>query len=275
MGKIWPFFTRDVQGGLKSRAVVDSYTSKPYPFESASTYIPPDSSAKKSECDIPRQHAGLWNSIALRFGGFQAHIKALAEPLNCNLNPVLVRNYFHNRLGEIADLASKNPLAAHRIIASKLDRTPPIWKHLVLVACGDGNSLASAMNSIEDRAFSDDRALADCIVEVAKLKPKEGGLLARHAVSHIDTSAQVHMLESIVESEASGLTRLVGDLFVKIMERSTVIEREKEIYPGIRRIVSASPARKSTYRGFLAALFHGWLSECPQQEVATSYLKRT
>ncbi len=275
MGKIWPFFTKDVQGGPKSPPRVDSYTSKPYPFEAASAYIPPETEEKKIGQDFPKRRAGLWNSIVLRFGSFQANLKALAEPLNSIRNPTLVRNYFHNRLEEMAEFASKNPPYAHQIIASKLCGAVPIWKHLVLIACGDGNSLAPALTAIEEGAFADDKVLADCIIDVAKLKPQEGRLLARHAISFIDTKAQIHMLKSLVEGKAGGSARLVGDLFVKIMEGSTVLEREREIYPAILKIVTAEPTRKSSRRGFLAALFRGWLSECPQEEVAKSYLKLT
>ncbi|MFH1829720.1 MAG: hypothetical protein ABH871_02940 [Pseudomonadota bacterium] len=275
MGKIRPFFTRDVQGGSKSPLPIESYSSKPYPFTSASTYIPPEANEIKSNQEFSAHRSGIWNSILLRFGGFHANLKALAEPLNSIQNPELIRRYFHNRLKEIAGVASKNPSSAHQVIASKLKNTAPIWKHLVLIACGDGNSLAPAMTAIEEGSFTNDLALADCITCVAKLKPQEGRLLACHAVSRIDTKAQIHMLGSLVEGGSAGSTRLVGDLFVKIMEGSTATEREKIIYPAIRKIVTADPANKSSRRGFLAAVFRGWLSECPQEEVAKSYLKLT
>lgn len=209
---------------------------------------------------------GLWSSIAMRFSGFTAQLKATVEPLNGVRRSSIARNFFANRLGEAVEFSSKNPEVSHRLIASTTKDAAPIWRNLLLVACGDGHALAPALSSIEEAHDIDDLALADCIAMVARVRPREGRHLARHAVRYIGAKAQVRMLGLLVDGNAPESKRLLGDLFETMMERSTSAERRAEIYPGISRIVAEDIGRKSPGRGLLGALLRGWLSEAPAVE---------
>jgi hypothetical protein len=174
-----------------------------------------------------------------------------------------VRNFFANRLTEAAGLASKNPGSAHRIIAKSTKGATPLWRNLLLVGCGDGSALAPALTSIEETQHTDEMALADCVALVGMVRPKEGRYLAKHAVRYVGTRAQIRMLSMIVDNGTPGSTKLVGELFETIMEQSTAAERKNNIYPAISKIISEDIGRKSPGRGFLGALYRGWLSECP------------
>ena len=208
--------------------------------------------------------SSLSSSIALRFGGFTATLEAMIDPLTRPIPQRLVADFFTHKLPEIAELAAKNPAAAHRIISAQMESSSGMWGELVLVACGDGSALARALDCIESSAGpSDSRSLADCVFAVARQRPLEGRHLLRHAFAHADIYSQIYMLRKLVLDESVGSMRLVGDLFLKMMEGSNAVEREESIYPALRSIVSDDDGLRSPRRGFLDALFRGWLSECP------------
>lgn len=268
MHRISPIFTRESPDERTELLRAPKLSTTPYPFQAESTYIPPEPAQPKPQAypQPERTRIGLWNSIAMRFSGFSAQMKAAVEPLNGVRRSSIARNFFANRLSETVELASKNPEASHRIIASSTLDARPLWRNLLLVACGDGNSLAPALSAIEETHDVDEAALADCIAMVAKARPREGRHLARHAVRYVGAKAQVRMLHMLVDGKTSESKRLVGDLFESMMERSTPAERKADIYPGIARIVSEDIGRKSPGRGLLGALLRGWLSEAPAAE---------
>ncbi len=264
MVKIPPIFTRDVEEEKAELLRVPAFTSTPYPFKAQSTYIPPEADQPKQGDEVVRgKRPGLWSSIALRFSGFTSQLRDTVGPLNGVKRASIARNFFANRLAQAASLSSRNPESAHRIIARSTRGASPLWRSLLLVGCGDGSALAPAMAAIEEAHHADENSLADCLALVARQRPNEGRYLVRHAVKYIGTAAQLRMLRVIVDNEAPGSTRLVGDLFETIMEQSTAAERKSRIYPAMSKIVSEDVGRKSPARGFLGALLSGWLSECP------------
>lgn len=264
MVKIPPIFTRDVDEEKAELLRVPAFTSTPYPFRAQSTYIPPEADPPKPKHEVQRgRRPGLWSSIALRFSGFTSQLRNTVGPLNGVKRASVARNFFANRLAEASSLSSRNPESAHRIIAKATRGAQPIWRSLLLVGCGDGSALAPAMAAIEEIHHADEDSLADCLALVARQRPGEGRYLVKHAVKYLSTSAQLRMLRVIVDNEAPGSTRLVGELFETIMEQSTAAERKSRIYPMISGIVSEDVGRKSPARGFLGALLSGWLSECP------------
>ncbi len=209
--------------------------------------------------------SSLSSSIALRFGGFTATLEALIDPITRPIPQRLAADFFSRKLPEIAELAEKNPQAAHRIISTRMESSPKLWRDLMLVGCGDGSALARALDDIESSPHSDSRYLADCIFAVSRQRPQEGKHLILHGFAHADIPAQIYMLGRLVEDESIGSTTLVGDLFLKMMEGSTAVEREEIIYPALNQIIALDGGIKSARRGFLGALFRGWLSECPSK----------
>jgi len=137
----------------------------------------------------------------------------------------------------------------------------PLWRNLLLVACGEGAALAPALAALEDEAPENEEALADCVAMVAMARPLEGRFIAKHAVRFIGPRAQVRMMESLVDSTAPGSKKLVGELFETMMERSAPRERIEVLYPSIERIAFKEIKGKSPGRGFLGVLYRGWLSE--------------
>ena len=148
------------------------------------------------------------------------------------------------------------------IISKNTKGASPLWRNLLLVGCGDGSALTPTLAAIEETHHADEIALADCVALVARQQPSEGKYLVKHAAKYLGTESQLRMLQTLVDNETRGSTRLVGELFESIMENSTAAERSKKIYPEISRIVSEDIGRKSPSRGFLGALLGGWLSEC-------------
>lgn len=264
MVRISPVFTREAEEEKSQLLGTPPLSSTPFPFKAQSTYIPPETAppVPQAQATLPEKKGGLWSSIVLRFSGFSANLKALVEPLESVRRPSVARNFFSNRLSEAAELSSKNPDAAYRIIAKSTKDASPLWRNLLLVGCGDGSALAPALAAIEETHHTDETALADCVALVARQRPSEGRYLLRHAAKCLDTKSQIRMLRTLVENETRGSTRLVGELFESIMENSTATEREKRIYPEISRIAQEDVGRKSPSRGFLGALLAGWLSEC-------------
>jgi len=263
MARIPPLFTREAWEEKSELLSAPPLSSTPFPFKAQSTYIPPETleTAPRADVHVPEKRGGLWSSIVLRFGGFTANLKAVVEPINGVRRPIVARNFFANRLPEAAELSSKNPDAAYRIIARSTKGASPLWRNLLLVGCGDGSALAPALAAIEEARQADEMALADCVALVARQRPTEGRYLIKHAARHMGTSSQLRMLRTLVDNETRGSTRLVGELFESIMEHSTAAEREKRIYPEISRIAQEDVGRKSPSRGFLGALLTGWLSE--------------
>ncbi len=277
MTRIPPIFTREVEEERTELLRSTPLTSTPYPFKAESTYIPPEPSeaqlqpnqerarteysAPKGEKRAPERKSGLWSSIALRFSGFTANLKAAVEPLESVGRPELARNFFANRLDEAAALASKNPEAAHRIISGATKGAHPLWRNLLLVGCGDGSALAPALTAIEESGQRNESALAFCVAKVARLRPSEGRYLMKHAVRYLGTDAQLRMLRTVVDNGSPGTTKLVGELFESIMEHSTPEERESKICPAMYKIAHEDIGRKSPGRGFLGALLNGWMSE--------------
>jgi hypothetical protein len=264
MVRISPVFTCEAEEERAELLRTPPFSSTPFPFKADSTYIPPESSEPIPKVDepAPEKRSGLWSSIALRFGGFTANLKAAVEPLNTVSRPGIARNFFANRLSEAAELSSRNPGPAYRTITRSTKDASPLWRNLLLVGCGDGSALAPALAAIEETHHADEIALADCVALVARQQPAEGRYLVRHAAKYLGTESQLRMLKTLVDNETRGSTRLVGELFESIMENSTSAERSKKIYPEISRMVSEDVGRKSPSRGFLGALLSGWLSEC-------------
>lgn len=200
-------------------------------------------------------------SISLRFGGFTPSLEALIDPLTIPIPQRLAAEFFSQKLPEVVALAEKNPAAAHRIISTKMNNSPHLWRDLLLLACGDGSALAKSLDAVESAIRTNPASTTECIISVAKQRPVEGRHLIAHAFASSDINAQLYMLSRIVNEENVGSMPFLGDLFVKLMEGSTAIEREETIYPALRTILSAGPL-KSPRLGFLDALLRGWLSEC-------------
>ncbi len=208
-----------------------------------------------------RARPGLWSSIALRFSGFQPHLEALIAPLKETSSPLHLRSFFAEKLPQIADMAGRNPVAAHRLIAANLGSTAHPWRDLVLVACGDGSAMAPALDALEHAGGIDPAALTSALLSVARLRPAEGRHLIRHAFSHAQLSGQLAILSALTVDASATNTTFVGELFVKMMEGASQAERTGGVYPALFRLLASEGMRRSPRAGFLAACLRGWLTE--------------
>lgn len=222
-----------------------------------------------SGCTITRR---LWSSIALSFGGFSSSFTALVEPLSPSMSLATARTFFKDKLPDIVHFASKHPEAAWRIIAQKTPSQTPIWSLLVSIACGDRSAALSVIDEIDAGAL-DSPAGVDCVLSVAKLRPTECRHVLQHLFGRVDSALRLKILHAFVNNSRLSPIQEIGDMFVKILARSTPDERNEEIYPELLQIVGDNP-RTSPRHGFLAAILKGWISECPKGQVEASLKQR-
>jgi hypothetical protein len=204
----------------------------------------------------------LWQSIALRLGGFSASITALLGPLRETRSPQVVRAWFEQRLPELASLAARSPGEAHRVIREQLRAIDPLTRELVRVAAGDGSALASALEIIEHTPHTMLETMTEQVLAAARLRPAEGRYLIRHLFHHADLTLRLQMIRSLAGESGPGQSKLVGELFLALMEGASTLERREVIYPALSELLAAAPEERMPARGFLSALYRGWLSEC-------------
>ena len=251
----------------------------PRPAQAADSYRiepPPAAAVTHGQEMVPRRFAlagrtkpmrtpGLWSSIALRFGGFASAFRASIEPIGAGMSDPVARIFFREKLPGIVESARRNPAAAHRMILETRDPEKPIWGALAGVACGDSAALLAAMDALDERAAAP--AVVDCALEVARARPEEGKRLLTHAFGSASTPSRLRIFARFVEDPRLGPSRAIGDLFIKLMARSTPEERNAEIYPSLIDLACGGDGAASPRRGFLAAILRGWISECPPGQV--------
>lgn len=214
---------------------------------------------------VSKSLATTWSSIAFRFGGL-SNFRSIILPIAGTISAAEARALFAN-LQNITALANRNPALAQREIELVTNPSMPIWGLLLGTACGNSRAALLALDAIESRRFEyDQHALIDCTIEVSRIRPLEGVYLLRQIFARADTAGRLRIIEAFVENAPTDFScSLIGDLFVQVMARSTPAERHEEIYPALNRMIEAKSSSPSPGRGFLRALFTGWLSESPKQ----------
>lgn len=197
----------------------------------------------------------------MRFSGFSAHVEAMAVPLAQHASDNLVRIYFSEKLESLAEFSCRNPEAAHDTIATTLKPCKPLWRDLVLTACGNKDAAPRAQAALEQIQEHNPSVVGDCLLAVSRLRPQEGERLFRHAFAHANLSGRMALLSKLTLAENVGSPQLLGELFVTMMERATREDREEVIYPAMYTLISSTSARRSPRIGFLAMVFRGWLNE--------------
>lgn len=252
---------------------IDSWPRPPIDTGAPSAYVRPEpvEGRTRSRFDTlttneaaPPNPTTLWGSLALRFGGFTANFSALIEPLASPMADAVARVYFTEKISAVAAFAARNPAAAHRLLQAAAVSGDPLWAHLAGTACGDRGALLSAIDLIEEGAASP--AFVDAALAVAVIRPLEGRYLLTQLFARADNDARLRILGTFVDDPRMGSSRAIGDLFVKLMARTTPEERRLEIYPALRALVGNTP-ESSPRHGFLAAMLRGWLSECPPEGI--------
>lgn len=215
----------------------------------------------------PKPPAGLWSSFALRFGGFTANLEALISPLcGGHSSDAVAKIFFREKIGDVARLASRNPLAAARIVRRHAENIASPWNDLLRVACGDSEALLNVLDSFD---AVNQAGFTDAAISVARHRPLEGRLLLKHIFARAQNRERLKILRAFAENPQLDPKRSLGELFVQMMARSTPEERQREIYPGLLAIVSNPQAQNKPASSFLRALFRGWLTE---DEGAASFL---
>lgn len=187
----------------------------------------------------------------------------------------MLRRFFSEKLPEIVRFSARHPQAAHRIIETSPHSSGSFWRSLVGIACGNRAAVLTAIEALEDEGMGDLSAAVDCSIVVARFRPREGRHLLLHLFSRADTNSRLNILRAFVDEAPLGQHAMLGELFIKLMARSTPAERNTEIYPRILSIAgeqASSPA--SPRQGFLAALLKGWASECPPGQIDPSIEER-
>lgn len=205
---------------------------------------------------------GMWSSIALRFGGFDANLKAMIAPLNENLSPIIAKLFFQNKLPSVIEFARRNPAHAMSVMGSSTNADVPYWNLLLQTACGNSAATIKLLDLIDHQKLphSTHKNFADSLLEVSKFSADDASRLLRHLFAVADTKTRLSIYEMFIDNERLGSHRVLGDMFVQLMARATPDEREAELYPSLKKILSSRP-NPSSRSGFVAALFRGWLSE--------------
>ncbi|MFH0800657.1 MAG: hypothetical protein V2A66_10845 [Pseudomonadota bacterium] len=235
-------------------------TPLPSPASVQSSY-----SSDEAPSPIAKMDSGLWGRIALRFGGFRTSFAAVIDPICYPIAPQVARRFFAEKLSDAASLASHNPKMAIGMISEKSDRSAPEWGLLLRIACGDSAAAFELADGLDEHRIKASPELASASLRVARLRPAEGRQLIKHIFSIADNRVRLVTLAGVVSGDSAGSNRLVGDLFIQLMSRSTPEERTGEIYPALIDMALRAPGAR---RAFLAAMLKGWMSECPAREIS-------
>lgn len=139
-----------------------------------------------------------------------------------------------------------------------------IYKKLVAVAQGETHQILPAIDAISRSHDVDEGHIFDHIKEVGGVRPYEAGHLFRRLFDRASTRMRINVIKEFVSSPLMGDKHMVGELFMSLMERSTMDERRSEIYPGLLSIINDAPSNfpeVTSKRAFLSALLKGWMSE--------------
>ena len=140
-----------------------------------------------------------------------------------------------------------------------------IYRRLVAVAQGDAHQILPAMDAISRSHSVDDSLLFDIIKKcVGNERPYEAGHFFRRLFDRASLRTRIGVIGEFVSSPLMGDKQMVGELFLSLLEHSTMDERKNEIYPGLLSIINGTPSSFSevtSKRAFLAALLRGWMSE--------------
>jgi hypothetical protein len=269
-----PFFTNE-------KAAEALQTQAPENFGSAAFRPSETPEAKtaafrhtKDSLTVNGQLSAMLDSIALRFGGFSANLKALIEPVSRDPSPAIARKFFSEKLESVLSLARRNPAAAILIIKGNSGSSSQIWGLLLRTACGDSRAALSAIDSLEENAGREEvHAIAECTIAIAKFAPLEASHILRRLSAIGDNTARLMILRTFVEQDSIGSKGMVGEVFLDVMSRSAPSERGG-IYSALLDILEDTQKRPSSRAAFLKGLLRGWLSESPAGQVSNVLLKR-
>lgn len=206
----------------------------------------------------------LWRNIAVRFGGFTKNFGALVKPLSEPISDPVARIFFREKLASIVNLSKLNPLTSHRIIEKETSPVKPIWGLLLRTACGDSSATLQSLDLIDHgKSRVNLGVFANCVERVADYVPREASRILRHIFSVASTETRLCIFEMFVRNDLIGDNRIIGDLFVQLMARSTPDERASEIYPALQEVQKNPSKTLSPRQGFVSALYRGWMSEKP------------
>jgi hypothetical protein len=139
-----------------------------------------------------------------------------------------------------------------------------IYQKLVAVARGDTHQVLPAIDAISRSHDVDEAHLFDRIKEVGRVRPYEAGHLFRRFFDRASIKTRINVIKEFVSSPLMGDKHMVGDIFLSLLEHTTIAERRSEIYPGLLSIIHDTPSNfpeVTSKRAFLAALLKGWMSE--------------
>lgn len=226
----------------------------------------PSSDFEKSPPGSIPPPGNLFNSITLRFGGYEKRFGQLISPLGefDRMSPGRIRKYFSGDLNSVVNEARKQPLVAQRLLSEKRTNDLGLYERLVAVACGDPIAVLKVKDAISRNKCLDESLLLDCLKEVGRFRPYETGHILTSFFGQASTQVRLEIIREVVSSPLVGDKHTVGDMFVQLMGNSTPEERRQEIYPFLQNVIDDALARTqeaNVKAGFLSALLRGWRSE--------------
>lgn len=199
----------------------------------------------------------LWNSIAFKFGGTEGLVSALISPLTHSERPELIASiFFKEKAPELKVLADRYPAAVNLAVAEQTKELASPWKEFLKIVAGDRAAVLDAVRVFENIDERVRRTVTGSAVSVAHLRPRDGGHLLNGCFEHANNKDRLTILEAFDENPNLGSSRELGNLFLKLMARTTPFEREHEIYPKLTQMTEDDKGG-----AFLKVLFTGWLSE--------------
>lgn len=205
--------------------------------------------------------ANFGNSIVLRFNGYEAELQAAIAPIIDHGNsPMIARSFFEKKLNSVVALSARYPAYARKVVDNASVSMSHPWGNLLKISVGDSTALPESLAEIELLNGNELRAAARCVASVARYRPAECRQLLAKIFDRADNNTtRLELIESVVNNPMLGNKAVLGDLFIKLMARSTPQERRTEIYPQLAKIIAANPI--DPRRGFLRALLYGWITE--------------
>jgi len=221
---------------------------------------------EKSNSASIEEPQNFFNSIALRFQGYEKKFERLISPicLFSEMDETSIKKYFSKELKIVVNEAKKQPYTALKILSEKMAGNVGLYGRLVSIACGDSASVLKVRDLISRSSCLDELLVLFCLKEVAKFRPYETGHILSDFFERASIGTKLEILKEVVSSPLLGDKHMVGELFVRLMEHSTRDERKQEIYPILQAIINDSIARLPEARvkaAFLNALLCGWRSE--------------
>ena len=226
---------------------------------------PPSYFQKAEEASLPSPQESL-RTIAVKFIGFEKRFKSVLAPVGDfqALKPSEIRGYFVNTLPQAVELARMRPRAAHNVISDRSAKEQTIYHRLVGIACGDMREVLQMMDDISKSGELNEKLLFDCLREVGRYRPYETSHLMMRLFEGASTKIRLAIMNEFASSPVIGNKQAVGDLFVKLLEKSTEEERRDEIYPALLSTIHSITSLHHTVqvkRGFLAALLRGSMTQ--------------